>query len=498
MFKHFNSIEDLAFLFNQLDSFVFVKDIEEFRFCFINTATANLLGDTVENIIGKTDYDYFPKEIADDFREKDLNVIKSNEVQKTPLEKVSSQDSGTTWVRTTKKIITVDNKKYILGIAEDISFYIQQQNVLVDKINQIHKEQSFLQDTLDRLPGVFYSKDLDGNFLYVNRHFNNLIDKTNEEIVGKNQFELFPDYVANQFRETDLEIIKNKKDIEFVEESNGADGNDHYWHSFKFPYIDENGEVFATGGISLDITEKSNLEKQNLQNSKLAAIGQMAASVSHEINNPLTIIQGLIFKLQKGLEHKAPTLADDFACDFQKVKSSTARITRIIQALRTFSQKDVKNQEHFDIVGVCHEIMDLVSDVYSNERINVNFNNELESDRFLIFGNNGNIQQAIMNLVANAKDALMDSETKKIDISLKADTSHLLIEVSDTGPGIPTELHEKIFDAFYSTKDVNNGTGLGISTSLSIAKTHKGDLKLIKSDSEGTCFCIKLPLDYRD
>ena len=488
-------VDDLALsILNLMNSFVFIKECDSFTYLYINKATEKMFNNESPNIIGKNDFELFPTDIAEDFRAKDLKIIKNKETSITPFEIVYNHEQKKSfWVRTTKiPIIENGEVKYIIGIADDVSLYKTNEEDLEFKLDQLENQQRFLQDTINHLPGIFYSKDINGNFIYVNKAFNELINKTNDEIIGKNQFELFPKEIAISFRETDLNIINEKKTNELEEYSTDSNNEDHYFQSFKFPYIDKDNNVYATGGISLDITEKKKLEKINAINSKLASIGKMAASVGHEINNPLTIIQALIFKIQKRLQKESPTLSKLFDEDFSNAKNASIRITRIIQGLRTFSQQDISEYHDFDMVEVIEQTREILSPTFNKSEIQFTIKNLSEKKKVIAHGNKGNIQQAISNIILNAIDAVSTTKIKNITIEINQDDKFISISIRDSGIGISQEIHDRIFDAFFTTKDINKGTGIGLSIAQTVAKDHNGSILFTSLPNEGSTFHFKI------
>lgn len=485
-------------IFNELQSVIFLKDTTNFRFCYVNKACLKMLGKSHErDLLGKSDFDLHPKEIADAFHAKDLEVLESGEPLFIHEELVEKKNDGESiWARTSKIPIKIDGEiKYILGIAEDISHFKSSETSLAAKLDTIKKQQHFLQETINHLPAIFYAKDTKGNFIKVNRQFRSFIGKDSSEIEGKNNFELFPKEVAEHFRSSDLEIIQRKEMLEVEEYAQDHEGKDKIYQSFKFPYIDENNNIYATGGISLDITEKKVLERQSLQNSKLAIIGQMATNIGHELNNPLTIIQALLFKINKRLEKSAPDLLEYFTEDFKAVKKSTVRINKIIQALRVFSRVQSDQETDFNLIDLCYNIMEFVTNIYEADDIDIIFSNKSNKGKIIVRGNKSRLQQAIVNLITNATEAVANSPTKQVILEVDKDFDNFInITVKDTGSGIPNELRDKIFDAFYTTKKVDLGAGIGLSITQQIIENHDGTLTLESSDiDQGSVFLIKIP-----
>jgi PAS domain S-box-containing protein len=285
-----------------------------------------------------------------------------------------------------------------------------------------------------------------------------------------------------------------------------------YWvQTTVTPKYDDKFRVVGCRCILMDITERIEasenqrlLQQQLYHQSKLASIGTLAAGVGHEINNPLAIVCGNLESISQTLT-RTGTLTPKVEKHLEKCNIAIDRISKIVHGLRSYSRIDADTKEAFFLCAATEETVSLVRDFYGKSSIEVQMEVEESKsgpqfplhEKFQILGNSGKIQQAIMNLLANAKDALMDDprphRTKQIRIRLSRQGSNALIEVHDNGPGIPVEVQDKIFDAFFTTKEVGKGTGLGLSMSLSIIKDHGGTLDL-RSDENGTCFTIQLPL----
>lgn len=485
-------------IFDNIESIVFLKDAQTFRFKFVNKATAEVVGLKIEEMIGRTDHDLFGPEVGNDYRMRDEEVLNKREPVITASEKIIHNNGAVSWVRTTKiPIFEGEDIIYILGISEDISYYKRYQIELEGKIKELNQQKNFLQNTINQLPGIFYAKDTQGNFLNVNEKFCELLNKKTDEIVGRNNSDLFEAKVAENFRQTDLQITQTKETMDFEEYSKGADGEDHTFQSYKFPYLNENGDVYATGGISLDITKMKNLEKRNLKNTKMAAIGEIATNISHEINNPLTVVKGLLFKIQRRLEKKDQEFAKSFLGDFEQVKNSVSRITNIVQALHTFSNKNIEEKEEFLLDQFMAELGKVANDIHSKDGVKIFVTNGLQEKDLTLHGNKTNLKQALLSLVANACDAVTLGSNPRVNLSVSEVGGDITFSVQDYGQGIKEEIKEKIFETFFTTKPVNKGTGIGLAMAQSIAKEHLGIVELSSTSERGSVFTLKIPSTYK-
>lgn len=265
----------------------------------------------------------------------------------------------------------------------------------------------------------------------------------------------------------------------------------------KILYDDDNEAVRAVG-VNWDVTEEvqrseelSNQRKMTHHNAKLAAIGELAAGVAHEINNPLTIINGFIGLLGKNLEtgkwDKARML--DVV---KKIEISTERIAKIVKGLRNFSRVDKEMVSHFDIVETIDETISMLLGIYHKEGVQIEFDFD-RTQKVMIQGNQGKLQQVLINLISNAKDATEGQEARQVDVRLDRLAGRIRLQVHDNGPGIAKDLRERVFEPFFTTKDVNKGTGIGLSLVHSIVSEHKGLIRIEDSDESGATFTVELP-----
>lgn len=223
-------------------------------------------------------------------------------------------------------------------------------------------------------------------------------------------------------------------------------------------------------------------------NAKLASIGQLAAGVGHEINNPLAIIKGILMMANEELELEGG-LSPSVKKKFEKIDISIDRIANIVKGLKTFSRSSESELAVFDLKDLLQEVQGLFSEIYLRSGINLTFVFD-GSKTYKTFGNRGRIQQVLVNLISNARDALDGIVSPEVVISMQIEGNRVRIDVRDNGNGIPEEIHEKIFDPFFTTKDVNKGTGIGLSLVMTIMKEHGGEICFESNPGMGTSFQI--------
>ena len=270
--------------------------------------------------------------------------------------------------------------------------------------------------------------------------------------------------------------------------------------------------------------ELKNTQAQLFQSEKLASIGQLSAGIAHEINNPLGFITNNIVILEEYIEsylqilqameglkktiedkdldkagkkvQEINVLEEKLNLDFitgdienliRQSKSGAERIKKIVQDLRTFARKDEGQMELNNV----EEILDGVINIVWNE---IKYTAELKKEYGgvpLVKCNAQKLGQVFINLLVNAAQSI--KEKGEITVKTYSDEKHVCIEISDTGCGIPKENISKIFDQFFTTKEVGKGTGLGLSIGYNIIKQHKGEMDVLSEINKGTKFTVKLP-----
>jgi PAS domain S-box-containing protein len=255
--------------------------------------------------------------------------------------------------------------------------------------------------------------------------------------------------------------------------------------------------------IVRDVTERKKFEAEMIQNSKLATIGELSAGILHELAQPLNIArltaQGALRRIKN-----PKTSVDDVREPFERIETQMDRMADVIDHMRIFSRTDDVRIEMFDARDSVRSAIEMVHQPFAAEGIEMNV--KISNRRAKIHGRPIAVEQVILNLLANARDAINQNEAaregasggfrlKAIDVALSVSRSAntVAISISDTGGGIPSEAISRIFEPFYTTKPAGRGTGLGLSVCKSIVANLSGDLS-VSNTPAGAKFTMQLPL----
>ena len=353
--------------------------------------------------------------------------------------------------------------------------------------------------TFDTVPDLTMLTDLDYRIIRLNKPMATRLGSTPQQLVGRSCYEVVhglsapPDFCPH----VKMIASGNEERAEYFEK--------HLKGTFDVivtPLRDEAGEFVGSVHVAHDITERKqadeerkNLLEQLVRSEKLAAVGELISGVAHEINNPLTGILGLSELLL--LENK-DNLNEDTKKDLKSIYESSERIKKIVANLLRFARKEAPVKKDTNI----NELLDTVLNIRSYEMKvrNVELKKNYQPDLPLVIADSSQLEQVFLNLIVNAEYAIHakgKAGTLTITTSLQEkqpEDQKVIIEIADTGAGIPENVLTKIFNPFFTTKPAGEGTGLGLSVSYGIIKEHGGEIGVRNQTEGGAVFIIELPV----
>jgi len=366
-------------------------------------------------------------------------------------------------------------------------------------INQAKEEhRRFTESVLDALPVSIYVVDRDFRIVSWNRHREiGAQGIPRDAAVGRNVFSVLARYPEGRVRQ-EFERAFKTGEIERIEQQTIAeDGTAKHWLVSKVPMFDpETEQVSHVITVGEDVTLRVEAVQAVGRADKLAAVGRLAAGVVHEINNPLATISACAESLEQRIEDgefgEGETV-EDLNEYLGLIKSEAFRCKSITTGLLDFSRIRTGERHPLDVGEILRSSANLIS--HQNRGVQAVLKLEVADDLPLVNADGGQLQQAVIALATNAVDAM--PEGGSLTFRASANPKSVMIEIEDTGLGIPVEDMSKIFEPFFTTKEFGKGTGLGLAVCYGIITDHGGRLSVRSNVGKGTTFTILLPISPR-
>jgi len=477
------SRQQFKVIFDSAIDGILLADAETTKFFLGNNKICQMLGYTQEEITSLSVTDIHPKEALHHVLE-EFGKQLSGEIAVAEDLPIKRKDGSIFYADVSAGKLKLSSKLYNMGIFRDITERKQAEKSL-------RESETYNRSLIEHLPQRIFLKDRNSVYISCNTNYARDLGIDPGEIAGKDDYAFYSRELADMYRADDQAIMASNT-LKDIEERYQVAGQEKWVHTAKVPYRDEAGNVIGVLGIFEDITERKKLVEKLLQSEKLSAVGQLAAGVAHEINNPLGIILGFAqaLKSQVKFVESAPV-----ALDF--IEKEALRCKGLVQNLLLFSRASrTEQQEEIDINATIEEALSLVT--AQSGITNIELVKDLEASLPKISANKIHIQQIVINLCNNAMDAMADKG--KLTIQTKQDSrshinglNYIVLKISDTGNGIPKEIRSKIFDPFFTTKEVGKGTGLGLSLVYEIIHKHHGTIDVESEVGGGTTFTVYLP-----
>ncbi|KAF1031789.1 MAG: Sensor kinase CckA [Pseudomonas sp.] len=275
-------------------------------------------------------------------------------------------------------------------------------------------------------------------------------------------------------------------------------GREHAWWVWSDRGVfDEHGQLLEVQAVGRDNTEVRRSQQQLTQSAKMATLGEMATGLAHEINQPLNVMRMAIVNVLKRLSN-GDAQVDYLTEKLQRIDAQVQRAARVVDHMRVFGRRSEIEQQPFDPATAVEGTLSLLGDGLRGKGVELRVIPAGFSVQ--VKGYVDQLEQVLINLVVNARDALLSKREADRDfhpwiaLSSEHDSRHVRIWVEDNGGGIDPRLLERIFEPFFTTKPIGVGTGLGLSVSYGIVENMGGHLSVSNSE-HGARFCVELPLD---
>lgn len=454
------------------------------RFVNVNNEFERVFGFSLNEAVGKTGTELGiwldPKD-----RENIVQMIRTEgKIKDLDIRVRGKRGNIITW-RYNAERIELNGQDYLLAASMDITKLKEGEEALRDMIAQVTQSQKEWQDTFDSITDLISIHDRDFNVVKVNKAFTQFLGLPYEQIIGKKCYELLHRTTAPVSGCPHMRVLSDGKPAA-DEQFDATTGKT--LHISTYPFQAPDGSLIGTIHISRDVTEEKEREVRLIMTERLASLGQMAAGIAHEINNPLesVMICAEMLLMQVGRDHYERSQFEKY---LKIIDEEVLRCREITSNMLSFSRQTAHDQTDVDAHLLLDKAVALVR--YQGRLRNVTVIGHFAS-KLLVRGNEGELRQVFLAIVVNALDAMDNKGTLTIETGTQ--DGNVWIRISDTGPGIPPEILDKIFQPFFTTKLGKGGTGLGLSIAHRIIANHHGSLTVSSEPGQGSTFTITLPL----
>ena len=506
MLKLLPSEDKLPDYFNATFDSIFILNsdgvIEE-----LNNAAIALLDSEKENLIGRTLIDFFVEthNLEEDICEQiDLStMIKRGLVKSMPLALTSVSNHETHVILSASLFKDQHDETGVICVIKDVTdqALAKEQAELESQENaiKIRNLYDFQAGVLGSIQDSLFVMDEHGKVVQSNPKARQMLEISEHDLMGKNFQELFETTDTKLYNIFDLLKASQNKEIVDLEILLKTPEKPTKVRLTASVISDNNGIVFLARDESESNLVKELIanQQQLIETAKSASLGELSGGIAHEVNNPLAVISGyteLISELlqnEKELHERLPSLKKHFAT----IIDSAERIASIISHVRDFCQMSPHHMTNYQLNELVHKAFDLVQQQLFNRKIEVVL--DLVDPSPAVQCDPNRLEQVFINIISNARDSLTEKFERTGGV-LKV-TSQIIggkveINFQDNGMGVSAEQLSKVFNPFYTTKDIGSGSGLGLSIALGIIKDHGGEIEMTKNEDEGVTVKIQLNL----
>lgn len=394
-----------------------------------------------------------------------------------------------------EKVNAFDREELMLleSVAEQIRIAL----LNAKYVAEIESNEKRLKALVGSVDEIVFEFDEQGTYLGVWTENEELLSRPKEELLGRRVSDLFDEEFSNSVTSAIKRVLKNKKS-EVVEFNVVLNGRERCFRARINPIFASGREPDTVSMLARDVTESKALETQLLRSQRLESVGKLAGGIAHDLNN---ILQPIMMSIQL----LNTRVTDEKSLKWLEILDRSAqRGADLIRQILSFARGLESRKQPFDLKYLVKDVKKILDETFPKL---INLNVEIEEDLPSVTGDYTQLNQVLMNLCVNARDAMPEGGELMIRIRKIARgqdemplfiesevPDFIVIEVSDTGTGIAPEHMDKIFDPFFTTKSSDKGTGLGLSTAYGIIKEHNGFINVESHPGKGSVFTIYLPV----
>jgi len=349
-------------------------------------------------------------------------------------------------------------------------------------------------------PDIIHSVDGDGNIVFTNEQAGRLLGYSRKELLGMNIRQIYADEILEKVEAGFKELKKEGEQQRIESLLKDKDGNRIPVECRSFSIYDDSGKFLRTFTIIRDIREIKELQNSLIHAGRLAAIGELASGIAHDINNPLAVLllanEMALFQMNNSEEPKTPLLGqlEEALHDMQR---ASQMIQKLADHLRNFSRGMVEKHERIDLQDILADALFMTQNKTTKCQVQVRA--ELEKGVYFTDGAPNQLEQVFVNLISNACDAMTEMKGAGLTIAIEPERrdeiEYWRCDIADNGGGIPEDIRENIFESFFTTKEKGKGTGLGLSICRGIIQNHEGIIEVESELGHGTTFHVYLRKD---
>jgi two-component system NtrC family sensor kinase len=452
-------------------------------FTFVNDAMSRILGYSRDELIGMNYRTYTAKEDVKPIFQAYNRVYRTGE----PLEwfpMPETRKDGTRILAEDSVFPLRNEKGEVIGFR-GISRDVTERKKAEEALRQSEERYRAI---LERMEDSYSEVDLAGNITFINSAACRHLGYSTEELLGMS-YKSFTaeDYIKPIFRIFNAIYRTGVPNKGFRWKIIRRDGSHWFIDASASPLRNDKGEIIGFSAVGRDITERLKMEEQLIVADRLASIGQLAAGIAHELNNPLTAVIGFSDLL---LERDLPADVKD---DLETVNREAKRTVNIIKGLLAFAREQRIEKSLVDINSIIQGALRLRS--YEQRVSNIEVNARFAPALPQVMGNTVQLQQVFVNIVVNAEQAMIEAHGRgKLTIVTERVGDIVRASITDDGPGINPDNMKQLFHPFFTTREVGKGTGLGLSICHGIVTEHGGNLYAESELGKGATFVVELPI----
>jgi len=476
----------LQSILDAMPAVVFVKDREQ-RFTLVNTAWERFTGMARDQAVGKTAHHFFPADVADRIRRDDLATFEAGD--RTEVVETLPGPRGPVAQLTSRSPLRDEEGRIqgLVGLAVDIT-----------ERKRAEEEHARLSRVVEQATESIIITDPQGDIIYVNPAFESVSGYSRAEAIGRNPRILKSGHQDSAFYRRMWDTLARGDVWKGRLVNRRKDGTLFQEDATIGPVRDASGRLANYVAVKRDVTHEMGLERQLMQAQKMEAVGRLAGGVAHDFNNLLGVIAGYADIVRRKLRGDDPLKAK-----VEQIFKAAERAAGLTRQLLAFSRKQVLQPRIVDLNVLVSDVEKMLRRLIGED---VALATALDPGLGSVKADPGQIEQVLMNLAVNARDAMPDGgrltiETRNVDVGPEEAArrpptligSYVLLTVRDSGMGMDAETQSHLFEPFFTTKDVGKGTGLGLSTVYGIVKQSGGYIWCDSEVGAGTEFRIYLP-----